>query len=94
MNVFDDGAAAGAGDALPGVRDGVEGDEVGAGAFAVCATGFAAGGGAVDGGLTGAGSRAAGVGAVGARLAPPIFRLIVGGGAGGPSGSAGRSNAG
>jgi hypothetical protein len=42
VKVFDDGAEPGAGDAFPGVRDGVEGDEVGTAALAVCAVGFAA----------------------------------------------------
>jgi hypothetical protein len=47
VNVFDDGAEAGAGDALPGVRDGVEGEEVGAAAaFVACVVGLTAGEGA------------------------------------------------
>ena len=50
MNVLDDGVEAGAGDAVPGVRDGVEEEDDGAAAFVCCVCGFAAGGGATDGG--------------------------------------------
>lgn len=49
MNVFDDGVEAGAGDAFPGVRDGVEEDEDGPVAFGCCDWGFAEDGGAADG---------------------------------------------
>lgn len=49
MNVFDDGVEPGAGDAFPGVRDGVEEDEGGPVAFACCVWGFAEDGKAVDG---------------------------------------------
>jgi hypothetical protein len=49
VNVFDDGVEAGAGDAFPGVRDGVEEDEEGPVTFACCDWGFAEDGRAADG---------------------------------------------
>ena len=92
MKVLDDDVPeGGAGDAFPGVREGVEDEDEGT--PLVCwGCGFDAGGETTDGARGGSGSRAGGGGVTGAGFEPPMFKLIVGGGGGGgASDSSGRA---
>jgi hypothetical protein len=94
VNVLDDCVTEdGAGDALPGVRDGVVEADGGA-ALVCCAWGLATGGETADEARADSGSRGAGgCATVGAGFdEPPMLRLMVGGGAGGgASGCSGRA---